>query len=271
MLGNLGSKGRHFLEGLSLFGSPTEGATSHGDRPATFPHQQRSLQGPSKWWCLSLREGVLDWPKKKLCYQQHVLKWFCIAFRIRPISIVCYVDLVSPEDLAVSSQDDLACDVDGGILCQPSVILHSSVVYIHQLALKNQKEWFPEQCLLEWCMSLSRLFQAKWDIAVILSVKGLQGLDQFKRVVFDGFWVERDLLNNWPHLLFLQYHTKQIPAAPSSHRRPRLRPGIDHGEKFREHTEVSGFNFNGLILHNIHILHFSVRFQIYDMRHYRLQ
>ena len=65
------------------------------------------------------------------------------------MSIVCYVDLVSPEDFAVSSQDDLACDVDGGILCQPSVILHSSVVYIHQLALKNQKEWLPVQCLLE--------------------------------------------------------------------------------------------------------------------------
>ena len=56
-------------------------------------------------------------------------------------------------------------------------------------------------------------------------------------------------------VLTVSYHANKSPQ-------PHLvtvAPDLD--QEFKEHTEVSGFIFNGLILHNIHILHFSARYE----------
>ena len=53
-----------------------------------------------------------------------------------------------------------------------------------------------------------------------------KGAARFKSVSTRCLGGERSLIQQTTSILFLQYHTKQIPAAPSSHRRPRLRPGI---------------------------------------------
>ena len=47
---------------------------------------------------------------------------------------VCILYLTASEDLAVSSDDDLACDVDA-VVGQVGVVLHASVVHIDQISL----------------------------------------------------------------------------------------------------------------------------------------